>query len=74
MPTPIEDYDPEWGLAGGITSYEAWARYRRSGEVVLPFSGGWLEQPQWIINDFRKLDNQLAYFDAWARADNDNGR
>jgi hypothetical protein len=35
-------------------SFECWNEYKETG--VLPFSGGWLEQPQWLIDDFHYYD------------------
>lgn len=35
-------------------SYECWLEYREGG--ALPFSGGLLEQPQWLLDDFHYYD------------------
>lgn len=42
----------DWLPQKGVVSFPAFMEYIRSGCVTLPFSGGWLEQPQWVDDDF----------------------
>lgn len=41
------------------TSFECWLEYRDTG--VLPFAGNWLEQPQWLLDDFSYYDLLKEY-------------
>lgn len=52
----LQDYLEDWGLLGGEDSFDAWIIWRRSGYIVLPFAGGWLDQPEWLREDFLTLD------------------
>lgn len=40
----------EWVPRGGELSFLAWLEYEATG--VLPFQGGFLEQPLWVQQDF----------------------
>lgn len=42
-------------------SVSAFKAYIDSNYVVLPFSGGWLEQPSWVKHDFDLLKALLEY-------------
>lgn len=42
-----------WVPAGGIDSVYSYERYQAFG--VLPFAGGYLDQPAWVQDDFRML-------------------
>lgn len=52
----LREYLEDFGLYGGEESFDAWIIWRRSNYIVLPFAGGWLEQPWWIRRDFLTLD------------------
>lgn len=43
------------------TSYNAFEEYVKSGYKTLPFSGGWLDQPVWIQEDFRLFRDVLDF-------------
>jgi hypothetical protein len=62
----LMDYLEDWGLWGDDQSFDAWVIWRRSDYVVLPFSGGWFDQPWWLREDFMTLDMVRAYFDKQA--------
>lgn len=49
-----------WGLYDE-ESVEDWIVWRRSGYIVLPFVGGWRDQPWWIRADFLTLDLVKEY-------------
>lgn len=51
----------DWSLIGGRASYDAFREYVWSKHATLPFSGGFLEQPAWIRDDFITLRNLLNY-------------
>lgn len=64
--TKLQEYLENWGLWGGEQVFDDWLVFRRSGYVVLPFAGGWRDQPWWIRQDFTTLDLVRAYFDKQA--------
>lgn len=51
------------GLFGGYKSYNAWVIWRRSNYAVLPFGGGWFDQPKWVHDDFLMLDLNRQWHD-----------
>ena len=51
----------DWVPRGGMASWSAFYEYVKSGYVTLPFYGGWLEQPTWIIEDFTLFRELLDY-------------
>ena len=55
------------GLFGGYDAFNAWVIWRRSNYVVLPFTGGWLEQPEWVRDDFLMLDLARQWHDENAK-------
>jgi hypothetical protein len=59
----------QWLPEGGHLTYEAYLQYQRTG--VLPFRGGWLEQPDYIRNDFTLFDNVLDFIIINMRLDQD---
>lgn len=44
---------------GGFASLLAYKQFIYSERHLLPFSGGFLEQPQWVIDDFTLFDNVM---------------
>jgi hypothetical protein len=62
----LSEYLEDWGLYGGHDSFDLWLIWRRSNYVVLPFAGGWLEQPFWVREDFLILDLVREYHDKQA--------
>lgn len=48
-----------WRLQAGEMALEAWAAWK--DYRVLPFTGGWLEQPAWVRGDFQTLDLLYAW-------------
>lgn len=51
----------KWSLRGGVASLDAYMAYYRSDYHVLPYSGGYLDQPTSIIEDFRTIRNVLDF-------------
>lgn len=51
----------DWLPKMGFQSLECFQIYVKSGRVVLPFAGGWLDQPEWVHNDFRLFEKILDY-------------
>lgn len=50
----------DWGLMGfEVDVLEAWQKYR--DDHILPFAGGWLDQPEWVRHDFGILDAIEAF-------------
>jgi hypothetical protein len=45
----------DWGLWGGLDSFEDFQIWEMSGFVVCPFPGGFRQQPWWVRDDFKKL-------------------
>jgi hypothetical protein len=43
----VNNFVPE----GGAKSYQLYELMRASDYVVLPYAGGWLDQPAWYIRD-----------------------
>lgn len=37
------------------TSLECFQIWKMSGFQVLPYGGSWLDQPTWVLHDFRQL-------------------
>jgi len=66
MPTRKElDAEIEdWGLYGAEASWEAWNNWTASNKAMLPFAGGWLDQPWWIRADFRTLNTVRLWHEA----------
>jgi hypothetical protein len=56
------DWLYDWGLYDE-DSMEDWIIWRRSNYIVLPYAGGWREQPWWIRKDFLILDLVREYHD-----------
>lgn len=58
LETALED----WGAYGGYESFEAWQEYQN--KHILPFSGGYLEQPLWIREAFKQYNRvfNLLYY------------
>lgn len=42
-------------------SLRAFIEYIRSDYRTLPYAGGWLDQPKWIIDDFELYHNLLDF-------------
>lgn len=57
------EYLFDWGLYDEENSPEDWLMWRRSNYVVLPFTGGWRDQPWWVRKDFLTLDLVREYFE-----------
>lgn len=56
----------DWGLiTQADTVIECWLRFRNDG--ILPYAGGWLDQPAWVRHDF----NQLDAIEAWHQIQNE---
>jgi len=41
----------KWSPRGGLLSYKLWQLAESSNYACLPYSGGWLNQPEWFIDD-----------------------
>lgn len=51
----LNDALRDWGMWGdGNAVFDAWCKW--NDYRVLPFAGGWLDQPEWIRDDFNTLD------------------
>jgi hypothetical protein len=66
-----------WLPQGGMTSYELWQLCKASQYSVLPSAGGWLNQPQWWLDDLlmmmlleelKELQHKQAIDEARAQA------
>lgn len=57
----LEAYLEDFTLCSDL-SLSAFKAYVDSDYTVLPFSGGWLEQPVWIRKDFELLRHLLDYW------------
>ena len=44
----------DWGIDGDYEAFDAWVEYQQRN--ILPFAGGWLEQPRWIRKAFHTLN------------------
>lgn len=44
----------DWGAWGDYDSFDAWLEYQN--KHVLPFAGGYLEQPLWIREAFKQYN------------------
>ena len=43
-----------WSVYGDYETFSAWLEYYHHN--ILPFAGGWLEQPKWIRDAFSTLN------------------
>ncbi len=54
--------EPAAGLPDEISfhdleiAYPVWLRWRALGKTHLPYGGGFLEQPEWLMDDLLTLD------------------
>jgi hypothetical protein len=46
----------------GEAAYEAWSFWRASDYACLPFAGGYLDQPAWIMDEFAMLNLTEEFF------------
>lgn len=61
----LNDLLRDWGLHGDFDqTFESWQVWRT--HHVLPYSGGWLEQPWWVRQDFATLNAALAWHELQA--------
>lgn len=56
------EYLHDWGLYDE-ESIEDWIIWRRSNYIVLPYPGGWRDQPWFVRKDFLTLDLVREYHD-----------
>lgn len=55
----IEKRLDDWGAWGDYESFDAWMEYQN--KHILPFAGGYLEQPLWIRNAFKQYNMVWNY-------------
>lgn len=51
----------DWMPRRGFESLECFQVYIESDRTILPFAGGWLDQPEWVREDFRLFKKILDY-------------
>jgi len=61
-PNQIERFEKrlaDWGAYGDYEAFEAWLEYQN--KHILPFGGGYLEQPLWIRDSFKQFNTVYNY-------------
>lgn len=55
----LEQRLTDWGAYGDYEAFDAWMEYQN--KHVLPFAGGYLEQPPWIRESFKQFNEVYNY-------------
>ena len=42
-------------------SWDCFTEYVKSGYNTLPYAGGWLDQPAWVLEDFALFRDLIDY-------------